>query len=394
MLNIVTKKNFYIFSIFILITFLIIYRGPCFFIEGTFDQHEVSFYNYAKDNGLIKGLFYVYEPASYFKLWTNIANTFASLFSFEAAKIITKFFSVIIYYTIFTYILFFKSELFYTFKQKIFAICVILFSPGMAPEIWMGSAHIREYFGIFAFILLFYDPKNDTNFKKKFSHVLVIFSFLSSVWATVLSPVYFIKYLFNRNKNNLIFFLSSFICSLIQFIIFMHYHFLKSAGTTSRFQVGTDKIFSFIYNVPVRSFFGSTIPKYFFVKTDIYLFNYFNFVLFFSFIFLIIFLLIYIFRKKDFLLNLILLSFLLISIFAIAGSFPAGFVGGRYAVLSCVILTFLVFRIFTLEDNLIIKNSLGMLFLFSLMIGLVEFKYKSPLPNVLACKMSVVERKN
>jgi len=36
----------------------------------------------------------------------------------------------------------------------------------MAPEIWMGSAHIREYFGIFAFILLFYDPKNDTNFKK------------------------------------------------------------------------------------------------------------------------------------------------------------------------------------------------------------------------------------
>jgi hypothetical protein len=84
----------------------------------------------------------------------------------------------------------------------------------------------------------------------------------------------------------------------------------------------------------------------------------------------------------------------LISIFAIAGSFPAGFVGGRYAVLPCVILTFLVFRIFILEDNLIIKNSLGILLLFSLLIGLVEFRYKSPLPEVLACKMSVNESKN
>jgi len=389
-----TKKNFLIFSIYILIAFLIIYRGTCFLTEGTFDKDEVSFYEYAKNNGIIKGLFFVYEPASYFKLWTNIANTFASFFSFEAAKIITNLFSIIIYYIIFTYILFFKSQLFHTYKQKIFAICVILFSPGMTPEIWMGSAHIREYFGIFAFILLFHDAKKDNNFKKVFSYILVIFSFLSSIWATVLSPVYFIKYLFNKNKENLIFFLSSFICSLIQFSIVMNYHFLKSVGTTSRFQVDTDKIFSFIYNVPVRNFFGSMIPKFLLVRTDIYLFNYFNFAVFFAAFISTIFLLIYMYRKKDFILNLIFLSFILISIFAIAGSFPAGFVGGRYAVLPCVILTFLVFRIFILEDNLIIKNSLGILLLFSLLIGLVEFRYKSPLPEVLACKMSVNESKN
>ena len=389
-----TKKNFLIFSIYILIAFLIIYRGTCFLTEGTFDKDEVSFYEYAKNNGIIKGLFFVYEPASYFKLWTNIANTFASFFSFEAAEIITNLFSIIIYYIIFTYILFFKSQLFHTYKQKVFAICVILFSPGMTPEIWMGSAHIREYFGIFAFILLFHDTKKDTNFKKIFSYILVIFSFLSSIWATVLSPVYFIKYLFNKNKENLIFFLSSFICSLIQFSIVMNYHFLKSVGTTSRFQVDTDKISSFIYNVPVRNFFGSMIPKFLLVRTDIYLFNYFNFAVFFAAFISTIFLLIYMYRKKDFILNLIFLSFILISIFAIAGSFPADFVGGRYAVLPCVILTFLVFRIFILEDNLIIKNSLGILLLFSLLIGLVEFRYKSPLPEVLACKMSVNESKN
>ena len=89
-----TKKNLLIFSIYALITILIIHRGSCFLIEGTFNKDEISFYNYAKNNGIIKGLFFIYEPASYLKLWTNIANTTASLFSFEAAKIITNLFKV------------------------------------------------------------------------------------------------------------------------------------------------------------------------------------------------------------------------------------------------------------------------------------------------------------
>ena len=54
-----TKKNFLIFSIYILIAFLIIYRGTCFLTEGTFDKDEVSFYEYAKNNGIIKGLFFI-----------------------------------------------------------------------------------------------------------------------------------------------------------------------------------------------------------------------------------------------------------------------------------------------------------------------------------------------
>lgn len=381
----IKKNNLSIFLIYSLITFLILFRGTCYLTEGTFDSDEISFYKYAKDNGIIKGLFFVYEPASYFKLWTNIANSFASLFSFESAKIITNFFSVVIYYVIFTYILFFKSEFFLTTNQKLFAICVILFSPGMTPEVWMGSAHIREYFGIFAFIILFYDPRNDNNFKKIITSILLVLSFLSSVWAAVLTPVYFIKYLFRKTRDNLIFFISSLICSLIQFMIVINFHFLQSVGSASRFNIGPEKFFSFVYNVPVRSFFGSTIPKFLFIETEIYQLKFFNYFLFLILIIFTVFFIIYIFKKKDLFLNLTLISFILISIFAIVGSLQSDFVGGRYAVISCVILTFLVFRIFIIEKNFFLRYFFGILLLFSLLIGIIEFKYKSPLPELLVC---------
>ena len=74
------------------------------------------------------------------------------------------------------------------------------------------------------------------------------------------------------------------------------------------------------------------------------------------------------------------------SIFAMAGALTPNFVGGRYAVLPSIILIFLVFRIFLIENNLILKNFCGILLISSLLIGLVEFRYKSPVPQLLSCK--------
>jgi hypothetical protein len=263
----------------------------------------------------------------------------------------------------------------------------------MTPEIWMGSAHIREYFGIFAFILLFYDPKDDNNLKKLYSNILIIISILSSIWAAVLAPVYFIKFFFKRNKDNFILFLSSFIASLIQFLIVVNFYLINSVGT-SRFQIESEKIFSFIYNVPVRSFFGSTIPKFLFVESNLYTFKFFNIIIFFVSILFLFFLIIYIFKKKDLTMNLIFISFILVSLFAIIGSLYSNFAGGRYAVVSSVILVFLIFRIFTLENNLFLKGLSGILLLFTLIIGLIEFKYKSPLPQLLTCEHHNIQNFN
>ena len=369
---------------FFLIIGLIFYRGPCFLTEGIFEINEYQFYKYSKENGILKGLIFIYPGAGYFKLWTNIANAAASPFSIDTAKIITSYFSLTIYLLIFVYIFFFKSLLFLNIKHKIFAIFVILFSPVMTPEIWMGSAHIREYFGIFAFILLFYDSKNENLLKKFICNILIIISFLSSVWAIVLTPIYFMKFYFYKNKENLIFFISSFFSSLIHPIIIIYTYFLNPIST-GRFQIEMSKIYSFLYNVPVRSFFGSTIPKFLFLESKLIELKYFNFTILIIFIFLIIFLLFYIIKKKDLILNLIIASFVFISIFSLIGSLYSNFAGGRYAVIPGVILIFFVYRIFIIEKNLFLKGITGTLLLTSLFVGLIEFKYKSPMPTLLNC---------
>ena len=94
----------------------------------------------------------------------------------------------------------------------------------------------------------------------------------------------------------------------------------------------------------------------------------------------------YVYKKKDFELNLISFAFILTSIFAIIGSLNADFVGGRYSVISGVILIFFVLRIYIIENKLIIKYLSSFLLLLSLIIGFVEYKYLSPLPMVLNCE--------
>ena len=381
-------KNSYSLIFFLFIFVLIFYRGPCFLTEGIFQSDEFEFYKNAKENGLLNGLFYVYPGAGYFKLWTNISTTTASFFSFNDAKLITTYFSLLSYIIIFLLIYNLNSELFINLRYKIFAIFIVLLSPPMTPEIWMGSAHTREYFGILSFILIFYNPQYQSTFNKIIVNIFIFVSGLSSVWAVVLSPVYFIKFIFIKSKKNLSSFFSSLAASIIQvLIIFNQYLFVNLDLDSSRaFQIEISKIFNFIYNVPIRSFFGSTIPKFLFLESNLYFQKGFDLVVYFLTLILILFAIFYIIKKKDFILNLIFLSFILISGFSLIGSLYPDFSGGRYAVVPGVILIFLVLRVYTIEKNLLLKFITGFLLFFSVLTGLIEFKYKSPLPHFLNCK--------
>ena len=72
--------------------------------------------------------------------------------------------------------------------------------------------------------------------------------------------------------------------------------------------------------------------------------------------------------------------------FAFVGSLYSDFIGGRYAVVPGVILICFVLRIFIVENNLILKSISGFLLLSSLIVGIYEFKHKSPLPQLLSCE--------
>tara|TARA_B100000945_G_C20131535_1_gene479622 strand:- start:92 stop:685 length:594 start_codon:yes stop_codon:yes gene_type:complete len=188
----------------------------------------------------------------------------------------------------------------------------------------------------------------------------------------------------NKSKINLLKLISIFSAFILQLLIVVN-NYLLNVGHGQRFEIEFYKFISYVYNVLVRSFFGSNIPKNLFVETNFYILKYFNIFVIMLFLFLTFYLIFYIFKKRDKVLYLIVFCLLVVSFFIMIGSLYSDFVGGRYAVVPGIIVIFLVFRIFTIETFFPIKSLASILLISSLIIGLVEFKYKSPLPQLLNC---------
>ena len=376
-----TKNKFFFPSFFLLLAFLIFFRSPCFFLdEGYWQIKNDSFYNYSLQNNFLKSIFYVYDYGGYFELARNIVSIIASYFPFFPQKIDT-YFSLMIYLSIFTYIYFSKSLIFYNKNYKILIIFLILFSPPMTPEIWLTVPHIKAYFGLLTFLLLLQDTSVLSGFKKIFYRFLIIFSGLSSIYASVFAPIFFLKFLFKKNKDNFLNFLSSLLPLVVNIFIFFNF-----SNNTDRFAFDAGKIESFSYNILIRPFFGSSIPKLLYTKLSID-----NLESMLIAIFLIIVLLItfvyQILRKKDKITILIISSFVLHSAFVLIGSLYPNFVGGRYSVIPGIILLSLFIRFYQLENDNFLKYLPGSLILISLSVGILEFKYFSPLSYMLECRL-------
>ena len=373
-------KNRFLFpSFFLLLAFLIFFRSPCFFLEdGYWQIKEYSFYDHSLKNNFLDSILYVYDYGGYFELSTNIISKLATFSPIFSEKINT-YSSSLIYLAIFSYIYFSNSLIFYSKNYKILIIFLFLFSPPMTPEIWLNAVHIKAYFGIFTFILLFQDFKTLSEYKKIFYRSLIVFSGLSSIYSSIFAPIFFLRFFLERNKDNLI----NFLCSLLPFItnIFL---FLFALNNSDRFSFSYSKIESFAYNILIRPFWGSSIPKFFYEKLN--MINYYSIIIAIFLIIVASLVIFYkIFKKKDNLLVLIIASFILQSAFVFIGSLYPDFVGGRYAVIPGFILLSMVIRLFQLENNHKHKYFFGFLIFMSLITGLLEFKYFSPLPNIIEC---------
>ena len=252
----------------------------------------------------------------------------------------------------------------------------------MTPEVWLTTLHAKAYFGILSFILVFQNFDNLESYKKNAYRSLIIFSGLSSIYASIFAPIYFLKYLIKNNRDNFINFLSSLIPLLINFFIFI----IFSNDNKDRFSFDIGKIESFSYNILIRPFFGSSIPKFFHNNLTLEN-NEFIFIAFFLIVIFLILILYKIYQKKDEITLLIFCSFLLQTVFVFVGSLYGDFVGGRYAVIPGIIILILFIRLFQLEENYFFKGIFGTLILISLIIGFIEFKHFAPLHYMLNCKI-------
>ena len=113
--------------------------------------------------------------------------------------------------------------------------------------------------------------------------------------------------------------------------------------------------------------------------------QYFDLFIYVLFISVLILALSYIIKKKDQITYLIIFSLILISSLVILGTVQPGFVGGRYAVVPGVLMIFLVFRFFIIEKNSFFKNIFFLLLILCFVVGGVEYRFLSPLPQSLQC---------
>tara|TARA_B100000767_G_scaffold184222_1_gene171874 strand:+ start:400 stop:1536 length:1137 start_codon:yes stop_codon:yes gene_type:complete len=377
-----TKNKIFFIPFFLLLIFLIVYRSPCYFFqEGYWQIESFEFYIYSLENSFFKSILYIYPEANYFELTLNIVSKLGTYFPNYSA-LIDVYFALSIKLGIFLYIYFSDSIIFNEQKYKILAILLVLFSPPMTPEVWLTTLHAKAYFGILSFILIFQNFDNLESYKKNAYRSLIIFSGLSSIYASIFAPIYFLKYLIKNNRDNFINFLSSLIPLLINLFIFI----IFSNDNKDRFSFDIGKIESFSYNILIRPFFGSSIPKFFHNNLTLEN-NEFIFIAFFLIVIFLILILYKIYQKKDEITLLIFCSFLLQTVFVFVGSLYGDFVGGRYAVIPGIIILILFIRLFQLEENYFFKGVFGTLILISLIIGFIEFKHFAPLHYMLNCKI-------
>ena len=382
------KKDItYKIFLFFLILFLIFYRSPYIFIHGRFVAEEGSVYfANAFKNNFINTIFFVDYLSGYLNFWANLSSFFASITPIEFAPLVTVYLSLIPKLLIFFFILNKKFFFFTSYLEKLFACCVVLFSSAMVPEIWANTINSQVYFAILTLVIFLI--KNQKDDLSVFQLVLISVSGLTGIYSCAIFPIFFLKFIKFRIKQDFYNFLILFSLTLIQLLIIF---FSKSNGLLYEkklnFFISYQEIISFYYNIFVKTFLGRDLA--------IYLINFFNlstkiYLIFISSISLFFFY--FLFKKKNFLeennfrffIFVLIFQFLIVSFLVLIGN-ASDQVAGRYAAFPSVILLFIFIILFKSLKNKLFKYFFLFILILSLLIGFLDYRYKAKYIKLLEC---------
>ena len=376
-----------LFLIFLLI--VIFYRSPFIFINGRFFSLDLNYHLIINSLNLFEAFFYVDFGARYLNLISNISSIISSrFFQLYQAQYIAVYISLLIYIIILYLILFKKSELFTESYQKfIFALLVII-SPVMSFEIWLNAINLQVYLGLLSLLILFIIPKNKLE-KYIFISLLVV-SGLSGIYACAMTPLFFLRFLRKKSYYNLISLIVLIACCLVQLIlIFLSTSSNEVGATNSALSLVFTKyeLISYVYNVFIRVFFGSTFPKFIFNLYDINLETVLTsknlktilFLISFCFIFLILIFLSLVIKNslkiKENVILYLFLSLLILSFVVIIGGVSDS-LHGRYSALNGLIVLLICLKIIEKTKNNLIKVFSIFLIICSIIFGTIDYRLK------------------
>lgn len=387
-------------SLKIFLIFLILvsyYRSPYIFTEGRFVSLDLFYHLTSGNLSFFGSLTYVDFGPRYMNLISNISSLLSSrLFELEHAQYVSVYLSFFVYLIIFYLILFKDSYLFEKNYQKFLGAAIVLVSPVMNFEIWLNVINLQVYLGILTLVILFI---KDDNKNILFYSILIFVSGLSGIYACILMPLFFLKFINKRNNFNLICFLTIFFCTLTQLFIIYNTTKVISLGEANTSLVLTFNKFeaiSYVYNVIIRSFFASSLPIYLagFLEMDIYAVlnneNLRNILFSFSLLIIITLIVSFIFcvvnikdiKDKIIYLALLTLLFLISSVVIIGGVSDS--LHGRYAALTGIVLIFTFLHLSRVSSIILIKKLSITLMILTITFGIFDFRYKKYI-NYLDC---------
>ena len=359
---------------------LIFYRSPYIFLNGRFIAEEGQWwFNNVFINGSLSGFTFIYWGSNYFNFWANISSVVASLLPLEYAPFGTVYMALLVKLYLLIYILYSESKFLVKNIDKSIISLLIIVAPTMTSTIWLNTLVSQIYFSIFV-TLVFFQKANSNNFFNRYSFIVMFLSGMTSLISCIFTPFFFIKYFSQKNKENLILFLSLLIPTFFQSFIYIFSN-LHDLSDQNRFIITSDKFFNFVYNAYAKTFFGTDLTKLIYLN----IFQENNtfilitiFILLFSFTFLILKN-----NYKDKILAYVLIFFLMQSIISIIAS-KFDQVQGRYAALPSILLIFLVFRLYQINSNFL-KYIFLVLIISSLVSGFFEYRINNNYPKLLSC---------
>lgn len=341
--------------------------------EGTVWFRQVFLY------GNFNTLFFFYNFSGYLNLWMNIAAIFSNIPPIGYAPLISVYCALIVLIYVFVYIIFSTSSLLTNLRIKCIGCIIILLSPVMTAEVWLSPLNSMSYFGILTFLILF-EKKDSLNFKK-INPLILFLSGLSGPYGFVLWPLYYLKYFISKNRYDLINFLVIFVCFVLQSLMFIYTKNLDLVAP-DRFYLTYEKIINFIYNAPLKAFFGREFLQILILILNIKFAKIALLILTLLLLLLLVYILI---KKKDYILNVIFAAFLIETILVLGGSAYKDFAGGRYSVVPGIIILFMILRLFLIFKYSYFQYIFRVILIFSLTSGFLEFRYLNLYPNLLSC---------
>jgi len=374
------KKIFFIkITFFLILCLIIFYRSPYILLNGRFVSEEGFFwFKNSFENGPLFGFFQIHFGAAYFNLWANIGSVLALVPPLKLAPFATVYLSLFLKLYILIYILKSDSIFIKTLKDRFLMCLILIISPPMVPEIWLNTLNSQSYFGILT-VFIFFQNYNNKNLLNKISPYVLLISGLSTLYSAILAPFFLIKYIYEKNKQNFYNFIFISSAAFFQFCILAYSKF-NNLIFEQRAELSIDKIISYVYNVIAKSIIGRETSQ-FILKRVLEINS--VVLLTIALSILISLLLLFLVKKKDYILSFLIYIFVIESFLVIIGSWYNE-VQGRYAVVSGVLLILIVYRLHQINFGFI-KFFFTMLFSYSIIVGAYEFKIKAKYPEFLDC---------